>query len=197
MGITIPVAHDFICPWCWVGLLQAKKLNKEFGVNFEWLGYELFPVELEWGYHKPEIIPPNKPPLLSRFDFILVADGVELPKSVRPKQMRTFNAHEAVEYAKTEGVHEELVEALYRAYWERGENINEVETIRQVATGIVSDLDALVHAVTTQQFKANITGFDDEAYSKGVYNVPTFTIGGDRYAEQPYVNLRKALAAAL
>ncbi len=105
--------------------------------------------------------------------------------------MRTFNAHEAVEYAKTEGVHDQLVDALYVAYWQHGENINEVETIRNVATGIVKDLDALAHAITTQQFKGNIVGFDEEAYSKGVYNVPTFYIGGDRYAEQPYTNLEK------
>jgi len=192
MGITIP--NDFICPWCWVGLLQAKHLEEEFGAHIEWLGYELFPEELEWPDHAPGPEPPaNRPPTLTRFDFLLVADDIEMPKSERPRKMRTFNAHEAVEYAKTEGVAGQLVEALYRAYWERGEEINDPAVLRRVAEGIVTDLDALDHAVATKQFKANIVGFDDEAYSKGVYNVPTFYIGGVPYAEQPYANLRKAI----
>src|SRR5471030_116773 len=58
MGITLPVANDFICPWCWVGLLQARQLQREFGVKFDWLGFELFPAEPEW----PEYTPGPPPP---------------------------------------------------------------------------------------------------------------------------------------
>ena len=198
MGITIPVAHDFICPWCWVGLLQAKRLEQEFGVTIQWLGYELFPIELEWPEHKPGAAPPaNRPPTLTRFEFLLAADDLEMPTAPRPRGMRTFNAHEAVEFAKAEGVAGELVEALYRAYWERGEEINDIDVLRRIATGIVSDVDALVHAVQAQEFKDRIVGFDDEAYSRGVYNVPTFFVAGERLAEQPYSVLRKAVRRAV
>jgi len=197
MGITIPVAHDFICPWCWVGLLQAKRLERELGAKIEWLGYELFPEELEWPDHTPAPEPPaNRPPTLSRFEFLLVADNIEMPSAERPKKMRTYNAHEAVEYAKTEGVSNELVEELYHAYWERGEDINNVEVIRRLSDGIIQDLDALEKAIQSKEFKKNIVGFDDEAYSKGIYNVPTFMIGKERLAEQPFSNLRKAVMHA-
>lgn len=198
MGITIPVAHDFICPWCWVGLLQARRLQQEFNVRLDWLGFELFPVELEWPEYTPGPPPPaNKPPTLSRFEFLLAADDIEMPTATRPKGMRTFNAHEAVEYAKTEGVADELVEVLYRAYWEKGEDINDLETLKTLATGVVKDLESFADAISTQKFKANIVGFDDEAYAKGIYNVPTFYIGGHRYAEMPYSTLSKALKEAI
>ncbi len=197
MNQKIPVAHDFICPWCWVGFLQAKRLEEELEVSFEWLGYELFPEELEWPDRAPSLeTPANKPPVLSRFDFLLVADDVELPNAIRPSKMRTFNAHAAVEYAKTEGVADEMISALYHAYWHHGANINEPSVLRDLAKGIVRDLDALLQSIESKQFKANIVGFDEEAYAKGVYNVPTFFIGNQRYAEQPYVNLRKAILHA-
>lgn len=197
MEITIPVAHDFICPWCWVGLLQAKRLEREFGAKIEWVGHELFPEDLEWPDHASgPPSPANKPPTPTRFDFLLAADDVEMPTSERPKKMRTFNAHEAVEYAKTEGVANELVEALYRAYWERGEEINDLDVLRRIATGIVKDIDAMVDSAKTDRFRKNIVKFDDESYSMGVYNVPTFTIGGEPYAEQPYSALRKAVLRA-
>ena len=197
MALTIPVAHDFICPWCWVALFQAKRLKEEFGAEIEWKGYELFPDELEWPDPSPAPEPPaNKPPVPSRLDFILVADGLELPKAVRPHKMRTHNAHEALEYAKTEGKADLFAEALYRAYWEEGREINKPEVLRELATGVLDDVDAMMVAVESRRFAGEIVGFDDDAYAAGVYNVPTYWIGSDRYAEQPYANLRKAVEKA-
>ena len=195
--MTVAIAHDFICPWCWVGLIQAERLKLEFGIELNWIGYELWPANLERGTYG-EIPPPipNKPKTPTRFEFLLYADGLELPKSNRPQNMATHNAHEAIEYAKTEGTQDAMNAALYTAYWERGENINEPEVIARLADGIVKNLDALKHAVATQQFAANIIGFDDPAYASGVFNVPTFFINGERYAEQPYVVLRDAVKAA-
>lgn len=197
MALTIPIAHDFICPWCWVGMIQAKRLREEFGAEIEWVGYELFPEELEWPTPSPAPEPPaNKPPTPSRLDFLLVADDMELPKSVRPQRMRTHNAHEALAYAKTEGKADVFAEALYRAYWEKGRDINKPDVLREIATGILDDLDAMAKAVEEKAFAKDIVGFDDDAYAAGVYNVPTFWIGGERYAEQPYVTLKKAVQSA-
>jgi predicted DsbA family dithiol-disulfide isomerase len=109
--------------------------------------------------------------------------------------MRTFNAHEAVEYAKTEGVQDALIEALYRAYWEEGKEINKPEVLEELAKGIVADVPAMMYAVGAKQFKDKIVGFDDDAYAKGVFNVPTFFIGGERYAEQLYSTISNAVKA--
>jgi predicted DsbA family dithiol-disulfide isomerase len=192
--MTIPIAHDFICPWCWVGLLQAKRLKEEFGAEIEWRGYELFPEALAWPTPAPAAeTPANKPATPSRFDFLLHADGLEMPTSVRPQRMRTHNAHEALEYAKTEGKADEFAEALYRAYWEDGREINRPDVLHELARNILSDPDEMLRAVNEKRYAANIVGFDDDAYASGVYNVPTFYIDGERYAEQPYTVLKKAV----
>lgn len=197
MALTIPVAHDFICPWCWVGLFQAKRLQEEFGVRVEWRGYELFPAGLDWpDYPAAKPQPSNKPATPSRLEFLLAAEGIVLPQIERPKKMRTYNAHQALEYAKTEGAGDAFNEALYRAYWERGEAINEIDVLKRLAHGLVHDIDAMVEAIRTKRFKKNVVDFDDDAYANGVYNVPTFFIGGERYAEQPYVVLRDAVLKA-
>lgn len=198
MPLTIRVAHDFICPWCWVGLFQAQRLQDEFGVRIDWKGYELFPEDLEWPDH-PSLPKPytNRPATPSRLEFLLAADAIELPHVERPHKMRTYNAHQALEFAKTEGVQDRFIEVLYRAYWERGENINDVHVLKKLAHGVVDDVDGLVRAVEKRKFKSEIVNFDDDAHAKGVFNVPTFFIGGQRLAEQPYSVLRKALHQAL
>jgi len=193
MPLTIPIAHDFICPWCWIGLIQANKLKAEFDVEFDWIGYELFPEWMEWGNYAPAEVIPNKPAVPSRFDFFLAAEAIPIPPSVRPHKMRTFNAHQAVEYAKTEGVGQQFVEALYRAYWEKGKEINQPAVLEEVAKGIVSDVPAMLEAVSAKSFKDKVVDFDDDAHNKGVWNVPTFFIGEERYAEQMYTTLRDAI----
>ena len=195
MTLRIPVAHDFICPWCWVGLLQSKRLKAEFGVEFDWLGYELYPEELEWPLAVPAPPPPaNKPPVPSRFDLILAADGITMPAVVRPRRMRTFFAHQAVEFAKVEGTQDAVVEKLYRALFEEGLEINKPEVLLNLGTGIIQDLAGYEEAILERKFRDMIVKFDDDAHANGIYNVPTFFIGSARYAEQPYVVLQKAVA---
>jgi predicted DsbA family dithiol-disulfide isomerase len=197
MPLKIPVAHDFVCPWCWVALFQAKRLIAEEGVEIDWKGYELWPAELEKPVPNPPApVNPDRPPVPSRLDFFLIADDVELPKVERPKGILTHNAHEAVEFAKANGRGFEFCELLYRAYWEHGVNINDPAQLFNLAAANGIDEVGLMKTIAEKTYNGNIVGFDDAAYANGVYNVPTFTIGGDRYAEQPYAVLVKAVRTA-
>lgn len=194
--MVIPVAHDFTCPWCWIGLSQAARLRQEHGVAFDWLGYELYPEELAWpelGRTEPR--DERRPPTPSRLELAYAAEGMERPSVQRPSRMRIHNALEAVEHAKTVGRQDETVEALYKAYWERGEAIGELGVLRTVLAGILPDMDAMVADVEARRFAPQIVPFDDAAYDSGVFNVPTFFIGGKRYAEQPYRVLSAAVEA--
>ena len=193
MNRSIPVAHDFNCPWCWVGLFQAQELQKEFGIEIEWLGFELMPKGMKYEPSVPKVDPPNRPATLSRFALLLAAENMTLPLVPKPPDVRTYNAHQAVEYAKTEGVQDALVEAIYRAFWEDGRDINKIENLCEIAKGIVTDIDKMKLAIESDQFGGNIVDFDDDAYAAGVYNVPTFFIGEMRQAEQPYSAIRKAM----
>ncbi|MEQ1936597.1 MAG: DsbA family protein [Fimbriimonadaceae bacterium] len=196
--MTIPVAHDFNCPWCWIGLFQVKQLRAEFGVEFEWLGYELMPDELPWEDYvpTPEVVS-DRPKTPTRMELAYAAQGMSKPAAERPSKMRTHNCHEAVEFAKLSGVQDELVESLYRGYWEQGLNINETETLIGIATPHVEDIDGLRQAIASRRFNDKIVPYDDAAYASGIYNVPTFRIAGERYAEQPITVLRAAIIGAM
>jgi len=184
MATTVPVAHDFICPWCYVALLQKKRLESEFDVLVHWRAYELWPENLEWPIAQPAPPPPaNKPAIPSRLDLLLSADGIQIPKVERPRRIRSFNTHQAAEFAKSVGVGDEYIEILYRAFWERGENINEIDVLKRLAASVIEDLAGLENAIKTRQFHDNVVLFDDDAYNSGIYNVPTYFVGEERLAE--------------
>lgn len=197
MPLTIPVAHDFVCPWCWVALIQTRKLTAEFDVTFDWIGYELWPEVLEFPEpNAPTPAIPNKPKIPSRLEFLLHLEEMEIPVIERPKRIRTTKAHLAVEFAKTIGKAEEINAALYEAFWLRGEHIGELDVILEIAKPILGDVSELRASIEERRYFENLVGFDDPAYEKGVYNVPTYWIGDERYAEQPTLVLRKAILAA-
>ena len=192
--MKIPLAHDFTCPWCWIGLHQAHRLEEQFGAEIEWLSYELMPDELEWSTPAPPTTPdPNRPPVPTRLELAYAAEGMEKPTAERPRRMRSHNAHEAVEFAREEGVANELVDRLYHAFWEEGQEINNPQVLAELAEGIVKDVPGMLRAIEERRFRDRIIGFDNPAYASGVYNVPTFYIDGERYGEQPYMVLEKAM----
>jgi predicted DsbA family dithiol-disulfide isomerase/riboflavin biosynthesis pyrimidine reductase len=197
MPLTIPIAHDFSCPWCWVGLKQSQKLRNEFDVEFEWLPYELWPRHLERPVSTPGIEMPNRPKTPTRFELMLAAEGMGPLRRDRPSGLDTHATHEAVEFAKGEGVQDQLVERLYRALYEDALDITNPEIINDLASGIVQDRTGMIEAVKSERFADRITHFDAPAYRSGVFNVPTFFVAGERYAEQPYSVLQTAVEAAL
>lgn len=195
--MTIRVAHDFNCPWCWVGLFQAQRLEREFGITIEWVGYELFPKGMEWDYSSCPIEHKNKPKTPGRFAIHSFAEGISVPNIDRPFEQRTYNAHQAVEFAKTEGVANALVERLYRAHWEEGKDINDLKDIEHEAQGIVQNIPEMLKAIEENRFDAKVIDFDQPAYESGVYNLPTFFIGDERLAEQPYRKIKSAMEKLL
>lgn len=166
----------------------------EFDVEFDLVGYELMPEELAWGDAAPRPDPdPRRPVTPSRMELAYAASLVEVPPKVQPKKMRTHNALLATEYAKSVGVGFELAQRLYEAYWLGGVVINDLDELLKLGNDIVPEIDALCKSIESKEFEAKIVKFDDAAYAAGVFNVPTFFIGGNRYAEQPYRVLATAI----
>ncbi len=195
MGVVIPVAFDFTCPQCWIGFLQAQRLRAEFGVEIDWLPYELWPEELPWPEPRPAIPePPGKPKIPSRFELQLRADGIEMPPAMgsRPKRMRAHYPHEAAAFLKVKEPErlEHFIGAAFRAYWERGERIGDLDVVLELA----GDGDELREALECRAYRDQVVHYDAAAFASGVWNVPTFWIGGERFAEQPYSVLAEAVA---
>lgn len=196
--MKVVVAHDILCPWCWIALDQVRQLQAEFPeVEFDWVGYELFPEELEWPKEGPaKEVDTRKPKTPSRLDLAYAAQGMEKPRGVRPKHMRSHNALQALAYAKEKDVEAEAMSRLYSAYWEEGKAVGEVEVICELL-GDILDVEALKEVMASKKFSAHIVPFDDVANERGVFNVPTFFVGEERLAEQTIGVLREKIAANL
>ena len=195
---TITVYHDPLCPWCWVGLFQAQRLTREFGVKFDWRGAELVPPEMAHDATPKSPVDSNaapeppRPP--SRFALFAQAEGVEMP-APRPPFTRTHNALLGAEFARLSGpaAFDAYNEAVYRAFWERHEDIADLAVLTGLAQSAGLNGAAFVRSVESEEFAGNILPFDDTAYAFGIRHVPTFIFNAEeRLAEAPYADLARA-----
>lgn len=197
-SVTFKIAHDYVCPWCWIAVSQTRRLSERFGVEFDWVGYELFPENLPLPpYVPPPIKNPDRPETPRRIELAYAAEGMLKPTAARPRDMRSHNALEATEFMKSIGKQDEFIEAMYRAHWEEAKVIDDLDVICSIAAAFTDQLDELRSAVEEKKFDHLIVKFDNEAYAAGVYNVPTYFIGDQRLAEQPSIVLAHAIGEYL
>lgn len=189
--LIVTVAHDYLCPWCWVGFFQAQQLQREFPrITLDWVGYELLPEELgPLPETKPKPRDPNRPP--DRFEAFAAAEGVPLHARTIGV-VRTHNALEGAEYVKHRAPErfDDYNEAVYRAYWERSEDIGDLDVLSAIARDAGLDASDFRDAVAAKAYYDRIIRFDDDAYARDVTHVPTFIFRGERCAEAPYGTIR-------
>ena len=189
--LIVSVAHDYLCPWCWVGFFQAQKLQQEFPqIRLDWVGYELLPEELgPLPDYKPRPRNPQRPP--DRFETFAAAEGVPLHDRTIGV-IRTHSALEGAEYVKDKAPDrfDPYNEAVYRAYWERSEDISDLDVLGAIAENAGLDRADFLAAVSAKAYYDKIVRFDDDAYARDVTHVPTFIFRGERCAEAPYATIR-------
>lgn len=189
---TVVIAHDYLCPWCWIGLFQAQRLKEEFPqIKQDWRGFELLPVELgPLPDYKPRPRDLSKPP--SRLDILAELDGIPIPRDRTIGLIRTHDALQGAEYAKERApeLFDAYNEAVYRAFWERSEDISDLDVLGEIVKNVGIDRDDFLDRIRAKEYSMRIVGFDDDAYAEDITHVPTFMFRGERCAEAPYSVVR-------
>jgi len=189
---TVIIAHDYLCPWCWIGFFQAKRLAAEFPqIKQDWRGYELLPESLgPLPDYKRKPRDPNDPP--SRLELMLEHEGLSIASDRSIGVIRTHAPMEGAEYFKQ--LHpdrfDDYNETVYRAFWERSEDISDIVVLARIAVESGADEAGFVKAVTAKAYSDRIVEFDSGAYADDITHVPTFVFRGERCAEAPYETIR-------
>jgi len=192
-SLTVTIAHDYLCPWCWVGFFQAQKLREEFPqIRQIWQGYELLPEELgPLPTFDPHPKDPDAPP--SRFELFSQAEDAPVPEGRTIGIVRTHNALEGAAYVqdKAPELFPAYNEAVYRAFWEHSEDISDLAVLGRLAESVGLGTDLFLAAVSSKAYYDEIVRFDDDAYAADITHVPTFLFRGERCAEAPYTTIKE------
>lgn len=182
---TIRVYYDFICPFCYVGNKYAERLRQEFGVEFEWIGWEIH-ADAEKDGEKREHL---------EHSFIIkrLAYDLNIAFSVPPIRVNTRLALQGAEYAKDHGKFREYFERVMDEYWIKGTNISTLQTLTSIAQMIGLDAEDFSEALRRNTYENKVLD-DAGADQLDIQYVPTFVFGGFRVIGNiPFYALREAV----
>ena len=103
-----------------------------------------------------------------------LAEQLGVNMKLPPVQPRSRMAHEAAKWATTVNHFDDYNEAVFRAFFERGENIGEANVLVKLAEELRLEGKGLHRALTRHEFEAQVLTDERDAAILGVNAVPAF-----------------------
>lgn len=212
--LTIEVVSDVVCPWCFIGLRRLERaiaLVRESRPDFQYV------VRWRAFFLNPDTPPegePYLPFLIQKFGGREQVEaiwqrirgvGATLGIDYRFEKIRiranTLMAHRLIHWAQRQGDATALVEELFKAQFERGENVGDRMVLAWVATACGYDRADVLYYLDSDEDISLVRDMEHEARTWGVNSVPTFIFdrqSGIQGAEDPMVlanEINRAFAA--
>jgi predicted DsbA family dithiol-disulfide isomerase len=91
-----------------------------------------------------------------------------------PLRPRSRLAHEVAHWARPEGCFDDYHAKVFRAFFERGEDIGDIGVLTSLTTGLGLSGASLRLALETHEFAEGVLADEREAEALGVSGVPAF-----------------------
>ena len=178
--IQIEIASDVVCPWCYIGKRRLEKalalLDGEVKANIVWLPFQLNPGIPDEGmarreYRKAKFGSVERGRELdARVASEGAGEGIAFAFDRMERTPNTRAAHQLIELAQSQGRGQQVVDALFRAYFEEAKDVGDAKVLAEIAAA---------NGVSGWPGQANATSVaqkEDGVRSLGISAVPTFIL---------------------
>ncbi len=172
--IKVIAYSDNICPFCTVGAKRLKKLQQELDFDVEWKAFEIHPETPKEGMKTANYFPNYDMKRMKNHIENFGKDvGIKLNGDILANSKLSLAANE---FAKEKGKFNEFHEAIFKANFEDGENIGDIDVLLAIAQGIGLNKEELSQYLGDQK---NLNAIDEssaQAMKLGITGVPSFII---------------------
>lgn len=185
--MRIDIVSDMICPWCYLGkrrLEAALAARPDIDAEIHWVPYELNPAMPEGGLPREEYLGPKLGGIEAlresqqRLAALGAAEGVHYRFDLIAKSPNTRRAHVLARMAAESGRGDAALDALFRAYFEQGRDIGDIEVLAALAGELGLDADALRSRLAARSDWAAIDSIEQQVGAAGISGVPFFILDG-------------------
>lgn len=181
-GMIIDIISDTICPWCFIGkrrLERALTLSPQPELQVTWHPFQLNPDMPAQGMKRREYmrLKFGDEQGSSTYDAIREAgagEGIEFNFAGIERTPNTIESHRLVRYADQFGMQNQIVEALFNAYFLDGRDIGDGLTLLDIGSGAELERGPLADYLESGEGKAEVEDEDRLARRMGVQGVPCF-----------------------
>lgn len=190
--LSIDVVSDVVCPWCFLGqkrLQHAIESLKDVSVEVRWRPFQLDPTIPAEGKDRKAYMQAKfgDGDRLKQIHANLVSlgavEGISFDFDAIKVAPNTLDAHRVIRWAGTAGVaiQNNLVERLFSAYFEHGENTGDPHVLIEAAREAGMDVSIVETLLPTDADAEAVRAEIATASRMGITGVPCFLIEG-RYA---------------
>ena len=185
--LPIAIVSDLACPWCFIGKARLERALETHGlterVAITWLPYELNPDMPAEGMDRTAYLdakfgPGKRKEIEIRLSEAALESGVTFNWAGVTKSVNTRMAHMLVAAASTVQRGGDMKAALFKAYWQDGRDIGDIETLVAIAVEQGFDEQAARDELANGELRETVIGLEDHARQVGVTGVPFFIIDG-------------------
>ena len=188
--MEIDIFSDTICPWCFIGkrrLERALRERPQADLTIRWRAFQLNPDMPAEGMERTQYLETkfggarNAEAVYAQVKAAGESERIPFAFDEIRRTPNTVDSHRLIRFARENGRQDETVEALFDAYFLRGENIGDPEVL--VAAAKEAGLeDEAVRAFLASGAEADVVRAEDtQARQAGINGVPCFIFNG-KYA---------------
>ncbi|KUF08945.1 disulfide bond formation protein DsbA [Pseudoponticoccus marisrubri] len=209
MAVRVDIVSDVVCPWCVIGYHQLAKAAQETGIGIDvhWHPFELNPQMGEDGENLREHLaakygttPEGSIKARARLTEMGAALGFAFNYTDDMRMVNTFRAHQLIDWAAEQGKAHEANLALFRAFFTRRENLNDLGVLADVATEVGLGRDAALAMLKSGERADRVREKERFWTSRGITGVPAMIFGQQHLVtgaqgEERYAKILHHLAA--
>lgn len=182
--VRIDVVSDVVCPWCFIGkrnLEAALAQRPDLPVAVHWRAFQLNPDMPAEGmsrdaYMRAKFGDSAGGQMYDRVKSAGQAAGIAFDFDAIKHTPNTVAAHRLIALAGQDSVQDAVVEALFTAYFQQGQDIGDRDVLAGIAQAAGMSEQAVGRLLQSDDQEAEIRAEDSIARQTGVNGVPCFIL---------------------
>jgi len=187
--IKVEIWSDINCPYCYIGKKNLERALAGFpraeSVEVEWKSFELDPsghppkgsdnidlIAKKYGRDRAWVESMNQ-----RIAEMGKENGIDM-KLDRVVPSNSFKAHKLLHMAKFYGIQDDLKEALFKAKFTDGKDIDDDGVLTDLAVSLKLDPDEVKDVLAGKRYNDDVRNDEERAAMMGIRGVPFFVING-------------------
>jgi predicted DsbA family dithiol-disulfide isomerase len=185
--MQIDVISDTVCPWCFIGkrrLQRAMDARPSIDFDVKWRPYQLDATVPREGMDRQVYMRMkfgDDPMKIVEMHKLIAAEGekegIAFDFAAITRRPNTLDSHRLIRWAEAAGVQDEVVERLFIAYFENGEDIGDVRVLADIADICGMDGVEVAQMLDSDTDLNLVTREDQIAREMGVSGVPAMIFG--------------------
>ena len=185
-SLDLDLVGDFSCPWSFLGTRRlARALEHLQGVPVRELRWHPFrlrrpeaPAPQEWRAHLAARLPQGVSVEFAQSSLAEAGEalGIRFDFSKLATMPDTTAAHRLVKLAAMEGLHGRVLDAIFRAFFEQGRDIGDIEVLAAIGAGCGVSAEVLATFRNPQAGHAEVVEDERRLLLLGVNAIPNLLI---------------------